>query len=191
MRVRGLCCLVVSFSLLTLAIPVAMGQRKTPSQNAPSTLTARDYYNELYKSGGLDNFADEYVCFRDDQEPVFFLVSDSETLKTFLVSVGSYDKLTAKEKARLNEGLAFFVQYHNGLSNGMEYFDREARGQYAEKLVIPQQGQPSFHVTKVLRINWDTLRYELDVQRTGYPQTLYADTGKCEQVNSAVHQHGH
>lgn len=38
-------------------------------------MTARDYYdyNELYKAGGLDNFADQYVCFTNDDQPVFFL----------------------------------------------------------------------------------------------------------------------
>lgn len=191
MYVHGLSRLAVSLSLVAFAIPAAVSQQETPTGNTSAAMTARDYYNELYKAGGLDNFADQYVCFRNDQEPVFFLVADSDALKEFLISTGEFEKLTPGEKATLKKGMAFFVQYHDGLSNGMDYFDREERGEYTEKLALPQEGRPPLRLTRRLRINWETLRYELDVELTGSPQTLNADTGKCEQVSSAIHQHGH
>ena len=33
--------------------------------NAGFAQTARNYYDELYKAGGLDRMADGYVCFDD------------------------------------------------------------------------------------------------------------------------------
>jgi hypothetical protein len=43
--------------------------------------SARRYYNELYKAGGLDRMADEYVCFDDDDKlETFFIFGESKTI---------------------------------------------------------------------------------------------------------------
>jgi len=39
-----------------------------------SAQTARDYYDELYKAGGLDHMADEYVCFDDRKDLGTFFI---------------------------------------------------------------------------------------------------------------------
>ena len=36
--------------------------------------TARQYYDELYKAGGLDRMADKYVCFDDEDELKTFFI---------------------------------------------------------------------------------------------------------------------
>jgi hypothetical protein len=50
---------------LFLSAPLALCQT--------ATMSARDYYNELHKTGGLD-IAGDYVCFyKDESNPNFFI----------------------------------------------------------------------------------------------------------------------
>jgi hypothetical protein len=61
---------------------------------APSQ-TARDYYNEIYKVGGLDNFADGEVCFDDDPKlDTFFIFGQSKHMREFMQLDGTFSKLT-------------------------------------------------------------------------------------------------
>jgi hypothetical protein len=155
---RLVACSILMFSSLELIgqgnkMVLNLAPVRSISEQPHSPMTARDYYNELFKAGGLDNFADQYVCFRNDDQPVFFLIADSETLKRYLVSVGGINRLPAKDRAYLDKGLAFVVQYHQGVSNGRDYFDRTGPGEYTENLSLPQAPpkQP-LKLTRLLRV---------------------------------------
>jgi hypothetical protein len=67
--------------------------------------SARDYFDELYKVGGLDRIADEYVCFDESTElRTFFIYTDSEVLKELFTQNGAYAKLPKGQQADFNKG---------------------------------------------------------------------------------------
>lgn len=167
---------------------------QTKREPPHSPKTAHDYYDELYKAGGLDNFADEYACFRDDDVPTFFLIGKSEDMREYLAASGGLSKLPPEARAYLDKARLFFVSYNQGISNGTEYFSLNDSGDsYIEKLEMPpdQYSPKSFRLTVRLRVNWQTLRYKHDIEKTGVPGFLYEETGRCEVVKPGVQQHGH
>jgi hypothetical protein len=61
--------------------------------------SARDYYNEIYKAGGLDRMADVYASFDDDPKlETFFTFGKSETLKQFSSSPVSSKKCPKRNR---------------------------------------------------------------------------------------------
>src|ERR1017187_894317 len=68
-----------------------------PTLTHGQTMTARDYYNELHDAKGLDNFADQYVCFDNDPSgESFFIFAQSSILRDFLKANGD------RKSTRLN-----------------------------------------------------------------------------------------
>ena len=173
-----------------LGFAIAAG---TSSSQAPSTLTARDYYQELYKAGGLDNLPDEYICCRDDTVPTFFIMAKSDLIKNLIESDGELKNLPPREQANLRKGFLFKVTYNKGLSNGLEYWDPlESGGGYFTDFDITGKAEAKptpIHMT--LRVSWETLRYKIDVYERGSAVPLAEDTGKCEEVKGDIRQHGH
>jgi hypothetical protein len=56
--------------------------------------SARDYYNEIYKAGGLDRVADGEVCFDDDPTMTyFFIFGQSKHMREFMQLDGTFAKL--------------------------------------------------------------------------------------------------
>lgn len=73
--------------------------------------TARTYFDEIYKAGGLDRVADGYVCFDDDSAlSTFFIFGKSDTIKQFLESVGGYGMPNSQRKRR-RSSLKDFLQF--------------------------------------------------------------------------------
>ena len=65
---------VASFLLATLLTGLASAQ------------TARDYYNELNRTNGLEGLSNEYVCFKDEAtDDVFFTISKGNDIKQGLL----------------------------------------------------------------------------------------------------------
>ncbi len=155
--------------------------------------TARDYYHEPYEAGGLDNLADEYVCFRDDNVPTFILIAKGEDLKENLTTLGVFSKLPPQARSYLDKAPLFYVSYNKGISNGTEYFSLNDSGdEYIENLGIPEQSSKKLmELTVTLRVNWQTLRYKHGIEKTGVPGLLYEETGRCEVVKPGIQQHGH
>jgi len=66
--------------------------------------TARDYYNEIYRAGGLDNFADGEVCFDDDPKlDTFFIFGQSKHMRGFMQLDGSFAKLSKPMQEQLKK----------------------------------------------------------------------------------------
>jgi hypothetical protein len=166
--------------LTVCLISSAMGQVKQ--------LTAREYYEELYKVGGLDNFVDQYVCFREDDRPVFFLMSNSKAFKEFLSTDDGMKSLSSDMRKALEKGFLIVRLYNKGIAHEREFFDPDNHGGWVEEYTGGPSA-PSKHLTIRLDVNWDTLRYTRSVSTTGMAKSD-AESGKCEPVKGDITQHG-
>jgi hypothetical protein len=85
--------------------------------------SARQYYNELYKAGGLDRMADGYVCFDDDNKlETFFIFGESKTIREFLIANGSFGKMSDEFQKKLKEDFLIVRGYDKGVAIGEEEF---------------------------------------------------------------------
>ena len=65
---------------------------------------ARQFYNELYKAGGLDRMAAVYVCFDDDEKfQTFFIFGESKTMREMMMLDGTFAKLSNEFQKRLKQ----------------------------------------------------------------------------------------
>lgn len=150
--------------------------------------TARDYYTELYKAGGLDRMADEYVCFDDSKDlDTFFIFGKSETLKQYMIDTGTFNKLSPRNKKFLNDGYLNMRGYDKGvaLSNEEMYY-KDGDTWSTEKGVI--QG---WTMRVRLSISFETLRYKKSVEilnPNGSLKSEVARYGRCESVPGDVRQ---
>ena len=78
--------------------------------------TARDYYNEIYAAGGLDRMADRYVCFNEDLNvKTFFIFTENKHLREYMISNGTFDRLSKAEQAELKKDFLIFRGYDKGV----------------------------------------------------------------------------
>jgi len=78
--------------------------------------SAHDYYDELYKAGGLDRMADQYVCFSDDADNKnFFIFGQSDAIKDLFKDGGEFAKLPRAEQNALNKGFLVVRGYTRGV----------------------------------------------------------------------------
>ena len=95
------------FAVLLVA-PVACPQA-TP-------VTARDYFDELYKAGGLDRMADAYVCFYEaENNQNFFIFGFSKDLREYMISAGTFSKLTKSQQETLKKDFLMLRGYTKGI----------------------------------------------------------------------------
>lgn len=154
--------------------------------------TARDYFNELYKAGGLDRMADEYVCFDDSKElQTFFIVAKSDVLKDFLVSNGQFAKLPKAHQAQLNKGFLILRGYDKGVAVGEEEtYSKEGDTWLSDVFPIGSQRTP---MRIRVSVTWETLRYKRSVEILDAQHELQSQVaryGKCEEISPGVQQKG-
>jgi hypothetical protein len=156
--------------------------------------TARDYFNELYKVGGLDRMAAQYVCFRDDKDAqVFFIFAESSNVRDFLKEQGTFAKLPKEAQQALNKGYLMV----RGYDRGVPWKEPSTLGKDGDSWIsgtkhLGEAKSPASGSLRVrLTINWQTLRYKwaveyghqaLDQEKTSY--------GRCEHIPLDVLQHG-
>jgi hypothetical protein len=153
--------------------------------------SARDYYNEIYKAGGLDRMADSYACFDDDPKlDTFFIMAKSETLKRFLISTGEFKKMPKAAQAELNRGFLTTRGYDKGVPHSSEETYQADGSSWASEGIL---GGTKMRVR--ISIEWTTLRYKKSVeflnpngtQKDVVPISRY---GRCEEVSPDVQQKG-
>jgi|SRR5271157_4596409 len=155
--------------------------------------SARQYYNELYKAGGLDRMADGYVCFDDeDKLATFFIFGESKTIREFMIADGSFGKMSKEFQQRLKEDFLIVRGYDKGVAIGAEdFYHRDQSSWLGDKFVLSKQ--PKTFARMRFNITWETLRYKRSVVVLN-PDTSskgqYARYGKCEQVSPEIPQHG-
>lgn len=153
--------------------------------------SARDYYNEIYKAGGLDRMADGYVCFDDDPElDTFFIFGKSETLKQFLISTGEFKKMSKTQQAELNRGFLNTRGYDKGVPlSSEETYWADGTSWAIEPGIISGK-----KMRMRLSIEWTTLRYKRSVEILNSNGTLksvpLSRYGRCEKVSPDVQQKG-
>jgi 16S rRNA U516 pseudouridylate synthase RsuA-like enzyme len=154
--------------------------------------TARDYYNELYKAGGLDRMSDGYVCFDDSPDlQTFFILSKSATLKDFLVANSGFAKLTKAQQAVFNKGFLIVRSYDKGVAlAGRDTYSKDDDTWVSDPFTI---GSQKARMRMRLSIAWETLRYKRTVEILNSKldqESEVARYGRCEMVSPDVEQKG-
>jgi hypothetical protein len=154
--------------------------------------TAREYYKELYKAGGLDRMADVYACFPDeDTNGVFMIFSKSDTLRQYLINEGQYQKLPKAQRDELDKGFIYVRTYLKGIANDTATFGKDGdsylfEGDYKQQKGIVFKLRYSF--------NWTTLRYRFNVSAYKNsnldPGNVHDVFGRCELIPTDVKQTG-
>ncbi len=153
--------------------------------------SARDYYNEIYKAGGLDRMADEYACFDDDPKlETFFIIGKSETLRQFLIDKGEFKRMTRAQRTDLNRGFLITRGYDQGVAHSHEEtYSTDGTSFATEPGIID-----GLKLRMRLSIEWTTLRYKRSVEilspngkLKSVPVSRY---GRCEEVSPDVRQMG-
>lgn len=170
---------------IALTVVLLFGSTSTFAQSA------RDYYNEIYKAGGLDRMADGYACFDDDPKlETFFIFGKSETLKQFLISNGGFKKLSKAQQAELNRGFLTTRGYDKGVPlSSEETYEADGASWASEPGIIN-----GMKMRMRLSIEWTTLRYKRSVEFLNPNGTLKSVAvsryGRCEEVSPDIQQTG-
>jgi hypothetical protein len=170
--------------VVTLAIGVLLFLIVQMPANG-QTLTARDYYNELHDAGGLDSFADQYVCFDNDlNNDSFFIFARSSILRDFLKGNGGWNQLTKDQQALLSNNWLILRNYTKGVATaaGRRYLNEVGDSWIEEPYKIPSGGSMRFRFA----MNWQTLRYSAGVDSRTSAGGAYLPVkehyGRCEKV---------
>lgn len=144
--------------------------------------SARSYFGELYKAGGLDRTADEYVCFDDDPSiQAFFVFTTSKTLREFFIAKGEFAKLPKAQRNELNKGFLVLRGYHKGVPQPHEETFSPDGNSWIEKGVIEK-----VPITIRFTINWETMRYKRSIEET--LRSASAGYDRCERTPTDVRQ---
>ena len=145
--------------------------------------TARSYFEELYKAGGLDRIADEYVCFDDNPSiQSFFIFTTSKTLREVFIMKGEFGKLPKAQRDELNKGFLVLRGYDKGLPEPREEFFDPDGSSWVEKLNLSDKTPSRVRFT----ISWETMRYTRSVEEG--VRSASAGHGRCERTPTDVRQ---
>src|SRR5258708_8096612 len=151
--------------------------------------TAREYYDELYKAGGLDRFADGEVCFDEDtSNQNVFMFGQSEHMREFMKADGTFEKLSKKMQVQLEKDFLIVRGYAKGIPfKDEEYYDKDGSTWVSQVYDIGPKNSMRIRLT----INWQTLRYKRAVEMLDHDlhyKSEVAKFGKCEDVPPDIRQ---
>ena len=155
---------------------------------AAQAQSARDYYNELYKAGGLDRMADEYVCFDDSKDlDTFFIFGKSDTLREFLEEQHGISKLSKNQQDLLKRGFLTVRGYDKGVPlSSEETYDKDDATWVTDTFLVQKT-----RMRMRLSIAWETLRYKRTLEILNPDGTLKTPVdryGRCEVIPPDVRQ---
>lgn len=155
--------------------------------------TAREYYNEIYKVGGLDRIADGEVCFDDDPKlDTFFIFGQSKHMREFMLMDGTFAKLTKAQQAELKKDFLIMRGYNKGIAfDNNDFYQKDGASWVTETGPLDKTGTKKIRVR--VTINWETLRYKRSVEildRDSQFLSEVAHFGRCEDVKTDIQQHG-
>jgi hypothetical protein len=152
---------------------------------------ARQYFDEVYKAGGLDRFADGNVCFDEDAASEnFFIFGESKYIRELMKSDGTFEKLPKKMQVQINKDFLIVRGYAKGIPfKDEDYYDKDGSTWLTQAYDLDPKNSMRIRLT----INWQTLRYKRAVEVLDhdlhYKREL-AHFGKCESVPPSVRQIG-
>jgi hypothetical protein len=142
--------------------------------------SAHRYFEKLYKTGGLDQMADEYVCF--DHNPSvedFFTFTKSMERRDLSIAEGEFAKLPEAKRDKLNKGFLIMRRYDKGLLEPYEDIFSPDGSSWVEKGVI-HKAPMKIRFT----INSETMRYKRFIETK--LRSAPAGYGHCENVQTKL-----
>ncbi len=154
--------------------------------------TARDYFKDLYKAGGLDKTADEYVCFDDRPDlKAFFVYADYSALKQRMSDDGKLAKLSQHQQRMVGNGFLIVREYDRGVPHAEEdVYYREGDTWATDPITVHSLKTP---MRMRLNIAQGTLRYQRKVEILNSASKVADEVvafGRCELVPVPVEQTG-
>jgi hypothetical protein len=151
--------------------------------------TAREYYDEIYKAGGLDRFADGHVCFDEDvTNENFFIFGQSKYLRQYMIEKGTFAKLSKSQQAILGKDFLIVRGYNKGIAfSKEEFYEKDGASWVSDIYDLDKKNSIRIRLT----INWQTLRYKRAVEMLDHElryKSEIAKFGKCEEIPPDVQQ---
>jgi len=159
------------------------------AQKPAAPITARDYYSELNAADEFKTYLDEYVCFYEDDGPLFLVAAKGEDVLQLMASNGekiSKDLADAK-------GHLFYKTYYKGVLTGGPDEMPQTKATTADsnvsyQLVLNQRnGRTAMTITYT--VNWATGRIRMAVETGVFGNRDYKMReryGKCEFIHPAT-----
>jgi len=153
--------------------------------------TARDYYKELYAAGGLDQMASGYVCFNEDADSkTFFIFAENRYLREYMISNGTFDKLSKAEQAVLKKDFLALRSYDKGVPSATnEFLDPDGASWVSDTLMLGNKTSARVRFS----VSWETMRYKRSAEVLNSDGTInhvVSAYGRCERVSPTVRQTG-
>lgn len=148
---------------------------------AVSGQTARDYYNELNRTNGLEGLSNEYVCFKDDAaDDIFFTISKGNDIKRDLLLLNADTRKMKTADINKFANTLVVTNYTKGVAGDLDVMDKDTDRTGVSTETFVERGTLN-NVDMALRftINWKTLRFKRSVTVAGKVRD-YAVYGKCE-----------
>jgi hypothetical protein len=146
-------------------------------------LTARDYFNELIASGGIDRMTKSHACFQDDAKADnFFLIGESKAFRDYSVANGTFSKLPKATQELMRKDFLMVRGYLKGVPwRGEEFLDKEEDSWVSDQRMLDENTP----IRVRFNVNWQTLRYKYTVEVLNMDSTYrseVASSGQCEPL---------
>jgi len=153
--------------------------------------TAREYYNEIYAAGGLDRMAARYVCFNENPEvKAFFIFTENKYLREYMISNGTFYKLSKAEQAELKKEFLIFRGYDKGVPvTTKDFLNPDGSSWVSDKFMLDKKTPARVRFS----ISWETMRYKRSVEILNSDGAFNREVpayGRCERVSQTVQQAG-
>ena len=162
-----------------------------PHAKNREALTARDYYNEVYAAGGLDDVANGHACFQDDPKvDSFFILEEGSDHGDSRVDNGTSSTLPETPQEPIRKDILTVRGYAKGIPwKGQEFLEKDEESWISDLHMLDE------HTPIRIRFNidWQTLRYKYAVEVLNMDSTYrteVASFGHCEEVPVEVPKHG-
>jgi hypothetical protein len=153
-------------------------------------LTARDYFNELVASGGIDRMTKSHACFQDDAKAEnFFLIGESKSFRDYSLANGTFSKLPKPTQELMSKDFLMVRGYLKGIPwRGEEFLDKDQDSWISDQRMLDENTPIRIRFS----MNWQTLRYKYTVEVLNMDSTYrseVASSGQCEELPVEAQQH--
>ena len=153
-------------------------------------LKARDYFNDLIASGGLDRVTKTHACFQDDPKADgFFLIGESKYIRDYTVANGTFNKLPAATQELMKRDFLMVRGYPKGIPwRGEEFLERDDDSWVSDQHMLDENTP----VRVRFSVNWQTLRYKYSVELLNMDSTFRSEvssSGICEELPAVAQEH--
>jgi len=151
--------------------------------------TAREYFQEIYDTGGLDRFAAGEVCF--DEDPArqnFFIFEQSKYLRQYLAMQDTFHKLPREMQEHLKNDVLVVRGYTEGTAfNGEEFYGKDNNSWISDIYELDEKDSIRIRLT----IDWQTHRYRRVVEVFDHEMRFQREIsrfGNCQDISGEVPQ---